>query len=333
IDVDADPTGTTFTWQINSATNVQIAGGATSGTSTTGNIDLQLNLTDPLVAGSISFDVTPINGNCTGATMTNVASITVNPIPGTPIGLLQDEVCSEETTNLTISAFPNIAGTMLEWVVLESQNVTGATPGTGLAPIQIQDVLVNTSDVQGYVKYRVTTKLGDCEGGFTDYIIFVDPLPKPVLLDGHICVNQATGTTYQSYILNTQLNNPNYTYDWFVFNTATSTFDPIAGATGSTYEVTTAGEYQVIVTNTLTGCIGESSATVIEVFPATGFTTTVTDAFTNNATITITVNPVGTGNLVYSIDGGAWQTSNVFTGVEAGVHTVLVSDLEGCTNL
>ncbi|SEP66884.1 T9SS type B sorting domain-containing protein, partial [Flavobacterium urocaniciphilum] len=31
--------------------------------------------------------------------------------------------------------------------------------------------------------------------------------------------------------------------------------------------------------------------------------------------------------------GGAWQTSNVFTGVEAGVHTVLVSDLEGCTNL
>ena len=333
IDVDADPAGTTFTWQINTATNVLIAGGVTSGTSTTGNIDLQLSLIDPLVAGNISFDVTPVNGICTGATATNSVTINVNPIPGSPIGLLQDEVCSEETTNLTISAFPNIAGTELEWVVLESQNVTGATSGSGLAPIQIQDVLVNTSDVQGYVKYRVQTKLGDCQGGFTDYIIYVDPLPKPVLLDGHICVNQATGNTYQSYILNTQLNNPNYTYDWFVYNTATSTFDPIAAATGSTYEVTTAGEYQVIVTNQVTGCIGESTATVIEVFPATGFTYTVTEAFTNNATITINVSPIGTGSLIYSIDGGAWQTSNVFEGVEAGTHEILVSDEEGCTNL
>ena len=70
-----------------------------------------------------------------------------------------------------------------------------------------------------------------------------------------------------------------------------------------------------------------------EVFPATAFSAVVTDAFTDNATITVTVNPAGTGNLIYSLDGGAWQSSNVFTGVQAGPHEIMVEDTEGCTNL
>ena len=37
--------------------------------------------------------------------------------------------------------------------------------------------------------------------------------------------------------------------------------------------------------------------------------------------------------MIYALDDGAWQDSNVFTGVEPGTHTVLVADLEGCTNL
>jgi gliding motility-associated-like protein len=69
------------------------------------------------------------------------------------------------------------------------------------------------------------------------------------------------------------------------------------------------------------------------VYPATGLTTEVTDAFTEDATITVTVNPLGTGNLIYSLDGGAWQESNIFTGVQGGTHEVMVEDTEGCTNL
>ena len=93
------------------------------------------------------------------------------------------------------------------------------------------------------------------------------------------------------------------------------------------------GNYQVVVINTVTNCVGTSSADVNEIFPATAFTAVVTDAFTDNATITVTVNPAGTGNLIYSLDGGAWQSSNVFTGVQAGLHEIMVEDTEGCTNL
>ena len=46
--------------------------------------------------------------------------------------------------------------------------------------------------------------------------------------------------------------------------------------------------------------------------------------------MTVTV-PDGTGTLLYQLDEGAYQESNVFTGVSAGEHTVTVIDTEGCT--
>jgi len=330
----SNPAATQYNWQVNTATGVQIVGGATSGTSTTGIINLQLALLNPLQSGTISFNFTPVNGNCTGATITNAVTITVNPIPGTPIGLPVDTICSGETTNLTISTFPVVTGTTLEWTVIDSQNVTGFTNGTATAPHTINDILINTSNVQGYVKYRVVSKLGNCEGGTTEYIVKVNPLPKPKLTDGHICVNQTTGVTYQGYVLDTQLSDPNFTYDWYILNTTTGLYDALPSTNSSTYEATVAGTYQVIVTNTATTCPAlPVQATVISVYPATAFTAVVTEAFTDNATITVTVNPIGTGNLIYSLDGGAWQNSNVFTGVEAGSHEVTVEDIEGCTNL
>ncbi|WP_415831442.1 T9SS type B sorting domain-containing protein, partial [Flavobacterium terrigena] len=333
----SNPVATSYNWQVNAATTngVQIVGGATSGTSTTGILNLQLALTNPIVGGTISFNFTPSNGTCTGATEFNAVTITVNPIPGTPVGLPTNVICSGETTDLTISSFPNITGTTLVWTVVDySTGITGFTNGSAPAPFTISDLLVNGSDVQGYVKYSVTSKLGDCNGGTTEYTVLVNPLPKPNLLDGHICVNQDTGVTYQGFVLDTQLSNPDFTYDWYMLNTATNTYDVLASTNGPTHEVTLPGTYQVIVTNTITGCkAAADQAIVTTVYPATDFTYVVTEAFTDNATITVTVNPVGTGNLIYSLDGGAWQSSNVFTGVQAGSHEIMVEDTEGCTSL
>ena len=52
-----------------------------------------------------------------------------------------------------------------------------------------------------------------------------------------------------------------------------------------------------------------------------------------NATVTVTVSQPGTGVLMYALDGGSWQESNVFNNVQSGNHTVSVVDLEGCTYL
>ena len=332
MDVTGEPSGLTYNWTAVNINGVLITSGVYSGT-TTGAIDLQLATTNPTAVGTIQFEITPVRNGCYGAPVLSDV-ITVNPIPGSPIGLPHPAICSGEPTSINVSENLHIAGTLLEWEVIASSNVTGFSPtGSALAPISINDILFNSSNVQGFVTYRVTSVLGECEGSYTDITVLVNPLPKPVLTDGHICVNATTGVTYQGYILDTQLSDPNFTYDWFLFNTTTNTYDPIAGASSSTYEAMEPGNYQVIVTNSITNCTGEASADVIEVFPATAFTATVSDAFTDNSTITVIVNPIGTGNLIYSLDGGSWQQSNVFTGVEAGIHTVVVSDLEGCTDL
>ncbi|WP_423149539.1 Ig-like domain-containing protein, partial [Rubrolithibacter danxiaensis] len=46
--------------------------------------------------------------------------------------------------------------------------------------------------------------------------------------------------------------------------------------------------------------------------------------------ITITASG-GTGSLSYSLDGGTYQSSNIFTGVGAGSHTISVKDANGCS--
>jgi gliding motility-associated-like protein len=334
--INGEPSGLTYIWSAVNNNGVIITSGVYSGT-TTGALNLQLATTSLTASGTIQFQITPVRNGCVGTPVLS-SVITVNPKPGNPIGLPQPAICSGASTTIQVSDNLLIPNTQLRWEVIASNNVTGfSQTGIGVAPISINDILINNSNVQGFVTYRITSVLGECEGLYTDITVLVNPLPKPVLTDGHICVNQTTGVTYQGYLLDTQLSNPNFTYEWFLLNTTTNTYESIAGANGSTYEASIAGNYQVEVTDTTysTNCsvLALVPAEVIEVFPATAFTATVSDAFTDNSTITVLVNPIGTGHLIYALDDGAWQDSNVFTGVEAGTHTVLVSDLEGCTNL
>lgn len=332
ITLNSNLSATIYNWQVNTANGVQIVGGTTNGTSTTGILHLQLLLTDPLVAGTLSFNFTPINGTCSGTTFVNAVTLAVNPIPGVPVGTIIDR-CSGTPANLSISTSPAIANTTLIWTVVEFQNVTGFANGSALSPYVINDVLVNNSEVQGYVKYRVTSQLGNCNGGTEEFIVRVNPLPKIYMNDGYVCVNQSTGVTYQGYVLDAGIYNSNLSYEWFKLNETTNIFESLAITAGSTYGITQPGAYQVVVTNTLTNCSQSDSVTVIPVFPATGVSTVVTDAFAENATITVSLNATGTGNLMYSLDGGPWQTSPVFEGVDSGSHEIKIIDSEGCTDL
>jgi hypothetical protein len=58
---------------------------------------------------------------------------------------------------------------------------------------------------------------------------------------------------------------------------------------------------------------------------------TPTTCGSNTGTITVTV-AGGVGPYQYSLDGGALQSSNVFTGVTAGSHNVYAVDAGGCNN-
>lgn len=278
------------------------------------------------------YTFTPNSGQCA---ITTTMTITVNPIPGNPIGILHPEICSGETTTINVNFTPVVAGTVLKWEVIDSSNNTsGFTPsGIGSPSVSISDNLVNESNSQGFVTYRITSFIDNCEGTFIDITVIVNPLPNPDLQNGSICVNQSTGATYLSYLLDAQLTDSDYSYEWSILNTSTSTFDLLSSTNGPTFEATQEGTYQVVVTNTTTNCKQKDEAIVSKTYPAEEIFVTVTDNFTDNTTITVLVNQTGSNNLIYSLDNGIWQDSNIFTGVNSGKHTINVMDLESCTNL
>ncbi|MQP23813.1 T9SS type B sorting domain-containing protein, partial [Flavobacterium sp. LMO8] len=331
VDIVGNISGITYTWT--AITNgVTVLGGVTSGTitstSTATAIDLQVITSNPLVAGTIYFVVSSVRNGCPGNTLQSEL-ITVNPNPGLPVLSPIKTICSGENTDLIVNVSPLIAGTELTWDVLTFDNVSGALSGTGVAPITINDVLTTIDATDGYVIYRVWSSLGDCQGGYTDYRVNVNPSPIPVLKDGNICITP-DGQVFQTYTLNTGLNDVDYDFEWFDSNG-----DTILGATSSTLVVDAVGTYSVIATNTLTTCssdpmLSTATATVSSTTPATAISVVQTDYFSDIATLTVDITG-GTGTLMYSLDEGTLQSSNVFTGVSAGPHTITVIDTQGCT--
>jgi gliding motility-associated-like protein len=331
VDIVGNISGITYTWT--AITNgVNVVGGVTSGTitttSTTAAIDLQVITSNLLVAGTIYFEVSAVRNGCPGNTLQS-GVVTVSPNPGLPISSPIKTICSGNNSDLIVDVSPLIAETELTWEVLTVVNVSGANPGTGIAPVTINDALTATTYAQGYVIYRVRSSLGECRGGYTDYRVNVNPAPLPVLTDGNICIT-VNGEVYQTYTLNTGLNDADYDFEWFDTNGVI-----IPGATSSTLVVDEAGTYSVIATNWLTGCssdplLASATAIVTETMPATSMTIIQSEYFSNNATITVNVTG-GSGTLMYSLDEGPLQSSNVYTGVSAGEHLVTVVDTEECT--
>ncbi|MQP53726.1 PKD-like domain-containing protein, partial [Flavobacterium sp. LMO9] len=137
VDIVGNISGITYTWTAITS-GVTVVGGTTSGTitaaSTTTSIDLQVITSNPLVAGTIYFEVSSVRNGCVGNTLSS-GVVTVNPNPGLPIPSPVKTICSENSTDLRVDVSPLILGTELTWEVLTVVNVTGANPGTGVAPV------------------------------------------------------------------------------------------------------------------------------------------------------------------------------------------------------
>ena len=93
-----------------------------------------------------------------------------------------------------------------------------------------------------------------------------------------------------------------------------------------------AGSYTISVQDA-GGCSG---TTTVVVTSGAGIAATATSTPTTcqgaiNGTITVTPTS-GTGPYQYSIDGSAYQASNIFNGVSAATHYIVVKDANGCTS-
>lgn len=272
--------------------------------------------TAPLSAGATYQLIDVTLGSCSQLVPGSV-SIAVNP---KPIAAYSGNIAYCEGDAIALALSSTIAGTIFSWTVAQS-GTAGAISGTGNL---ITQALTLQNGTTGTATYTVTPYSNGCAGNAIAITVTVYPLPVPLITDGVICT---TGSTQTSYVLDTQLNPADHSFQWFFGGSAT----PIPGATANTYAANQIGVYTVVATSTA-GCSSDPvSATVGQMPKGENLVLQQLAAFSDNPTITVTVIGGG-GPYLYQLDGFAFQESNVFQDVSAGTHTITVVD-DYCTNL
>ncbi len=90
------------------------------------------------------------------------------------------------------------------------------------------------------------------------------------------------------------------------------------------------GTYTVVKRNTTTGCISASrTLTLNSPINLTSANLVVVDSTTNPPNGSITVNRTPVANFLFRINGGAWQSSNVFSGLGTGTYTIQIKNNTG----
>jgi len=101
------------------------------------------------------------------------------------------------------------------------------------------------------------------------------------------------------------------------------------GETTPSITVSQAGNYTLTITNNQLGISCSSSALITVVVSETPeITDVIIDDLQSSNTVEVITDAMG--SFEYQIDNEAYQTSNIFTDVPPGLHTVTINDLNGC---
>ncbi|WP_424494921.1 LamG-like jellyroll fold domain-containing protein [Salinimicrobium sp. GXAS 041] len=167
ITLDGSPTGVKY----------NITGGASIGLSNkTGVTEIPSftpvnNTSNPV---STSITITPTANGCMGEPVN--FSVVVNPTPNVSISPSSQQLCSGETTNLSLSG--GIDGSTFNWTVSEispAGSVSGAANGNGN---KIEQTLTNSTSSPATVKYKVTPLANECSGTPITVAVTVHPTPE-----------------------------------------------------------------------------------------------------------------------------------------------------------
>ncbi|NJM78615.1 MAG: hypothetical protein HC854_01425 [Flavobacterium sp.] len=259
------------TQNICEASSTTFSSTSTGGTWSSSDLTIAIvNATTGVVTG-VSSGIATITytiagtGGCSGDTATRDVTVSVAPNAGILSGM--QDICEGNSTTFTST----------------STGGTWSSSNQAIATVDATGVVTGISAGTATITYTVAGT-GGCTNATSTRDITVIAIPVPVLFDGTICVELATNTVFQSYILDSGFSDTQYTFNWYFNGTI------IAGANQSTYEALATGNYYVEVTAIGLGCQGSSNTVSVSVINnATDYTYTLTNAFSDNATIVVTV--------------------------------------------
>lgn len=290
--------------------NGSITATATGGTGFTYSINggafQASNVFSGLVAGN--YTVTAKNSNgCLGFTQVTIS--TINP-------------CAGVTVVVTTTKVDPTAGQSNGSITATATGGTGFTYSLNNGPFQASGTFTGLATGN----YTVTAKNSNgCTGSTTVALGSTNPCAGVTITVTLTKVDPTTGQSNGS-ITATATGGTGFTYS----------LNGGAYQTSNTFTGLAAGSYTVTAKSSA-GCLGSASITLTAVSPCANVNIVITTAIVNNtpcvtpSTGQITVTATGSTGFTYNINGGVYQTSNVFSALAAGTFTVGVKDANGCT--
>ncbi|MBC8882647.1 hypothetical protein H9X57_02300 [Flavobacterium piscinae] len=240
------------------------------------------------VAGVYSVIITDTITGCISASASG--TVTINPNPTVTVN--SPSVC--DGVAATVTATPGVAGSYdYAWIV-----PSGPNPG---------NVASFTTTVAGVYSVIITDTVTGCFSASASGTVTIHPNPivtvnSPTVCAGDLATLTATPTTPGTY-----------DYVWTVPT------GPNPGNVAS-FTTTEAGNYSVVITDTVTGCISASASGTVTLLPlpTASVSGDVTICPTGEATITFTATPGTT--IEYTVNGiGGVQTQSIDA---SGVFTI-----------
>ena len=275
---------------------------ADTATTTTGLLDISFpNICPP--PGATQYVVRTTFGACpTGANLVSLDTVTIsrnNTLPVTTA--IAPTTCNNTNGSITVNVATGVGTTPYQF------SLNGApTQGSNIfSNLGAGTYTVFASDATGCdTTYQVTVL---ASSNLTHTFTSTNA-SCPGLNNGSITITPTSGVAP-------------YTYS---FNGGTA-------QASNTFTGLAAGTYNILYVDAL-NCNGSFSVTISPGISITATSTASATSCAGAANGSITVTPTsGTAPYIYSLNGGPFQTSNIFTGLLNGPYTIVVQDANGCT--
>ncbi|VXB36526.1 conserved exported hypothetical protein [Flavobacterium sp. 9AF] len=281
-----------------------------------------ITMTHPFFTMSQIITARATNNSATGCYFETTITFTVDDLPeafSIPVGLttvcddevnpsFQDGLYAFNTSSFESTILGNQTGMIVTYFDENGNPLSSPLPNPFIS--DSQNITVNVSN-----------PLNTSCAASMIIQLQVNPVPDIELIgDGLVCSDNTSFTLN----IDAGLIDPNtqneYNYQWYLDHSL------LPNETNYNLVVNNEGVYSVIVTNA-TNCSRTRTITVTASDVATINNIQINDLTDTNSII---VSVSGNGSYEYSLDNENYQSSNIFTNLEAGIYTVYVKDNYGC---